>query len=154
MSMKTVTPTRSPSGRTPTLLWVLLIIVALALLVVIPFATWLFQQDLPPFNITIDGTEYIRSVDLGALSVGHKLVLVATVFAAVVAVLIAVPVLVVTVLAAVLIAVVLGVGLPLVMVAAMLVVALSPILLLLALMRWMWRSSTQRAAAPRGLPVV
>jgi hypothetical protein len=40
------------------------------------------------------------------------------------------------------------------MVAAMLVVALSPVLLLLALLRWMWRSSTRRTPVSSGVPVV
>jgi hypothetical protein len=154
MSMKTVTPTHGGGRRTPTLLWLMLIVVGLALLVVIPFGTWLFQQDLPPFNVTIDGTEYVRSIDLGGLAISHKLAVIVAVFAAVVALLIAVPVLIASVLAAVAIAVVFGVGVPLIVAAVMVVIALSPILLLLALASWLWRSSTRRSPGSAGVPVL
>jgi hypothetical protein len=61
---------------------------------------------------------------------------------------------VLTVLFAVLVALVLGVGVPLVLVAVMVVLMLSPLLLLAALVRWAWRSSTQRTPVMGGVPVL
>jgi hypothetical protein len=141
------------SRRTPNWLWILLIVVSLALLAVIPLGAWLFQQDLPPFNVVIDGSEQVHTIHLGALSIGHKLALVAAVFAGLVALLIAVPVALATVLVGVVIALVLGIGLPLFIFAVMVLVMLSPVLLLVAMLRWIWRSSARRETVSARLPV-
>jgi hypothetical protein len=50
--------------------------------------------------------------------------------------------------------VVFGVGIPLVVAAVMVVLALSPILMLLALVGWLWRSSTRRRPGSAGVPVL
>jgi hypothetical protein len=145
-------PARSARRRTPTWLWLLLIVTGLALLAVIPVASWLFQQNLPPFTLVIDGSD-VHQVQLGALSFGQRLALVVGLFAAIVAVLVAVPLAVLVVCATVLLGLLLGVGLPLVVFAAVAAVLLSPLLLLAALARWAWRASgpRQAAAPPRGL---
>ena len=145
MSEIAITPTRTPRRRTSTWLWLLLIVVGLALLVAIPFAAWLFQQDLPPFTVMIGDSE-VHSVHLGALTDGQRFAVVGAVFAAVFAVLVVVPLVLVVVCASVLVSVVLGVGLPLLLIAGIVFVLLSPLLLLIALARWIWRASATRAA--------
>ena len=144
MSEIATTPTRNARKRTSTWLWLLLIVIGLALLVVIPFAAWLFQQDLPPFTIMI-GDSGTHQVHIGALSAGQRFGVVVALFAAIVAVLIAVPLVLVVVCTTVLLSALLGIGLPLIMVAAIVLVVLSPLLLLLALARWVWRASARRA---------
>ena len=118
MSEPAIAPTRKVRRRTPTWLWLLLIVVALALLVVIPFAAWLFEQNLPPFTVFI-GDSKVLQVHLGALTDGQRFAAVAGLFAAIVAAIVAV---------------------------------LSPLLLLIALARWIWRASATRA--PRSGAVV
>ena len=67
MSEAALTPTRRKLERTSTGLWLLLIVIGLALLIVIPFAAWLFQQDLPSLTIMIGDSE-VHRVHLGALT--------------------------------------------------------------------------------------
>src|SRR6185295_9706913 len=126
-----------------TWVWLLLIVVGIALLVAVAFASWIFQQDLPPFTVMI-GDSQVHSVHLGALTDGQRFAIVGVVFAAVFAVLITVPLVLVVVCASVLVSVVLGVGLPLLLVAGIVFVLLSPLLLLVALARWIWRASAAR----------
>ena len=146
MSEMSVTPTRPARRGMPTWLVLMLIVIGLALLIVLPFTAWLFDQQLPPFSIVIDGTEHVYSVHLGALSEGHRAVIAVTVFAVVVALLVAVPIVVATLLATVAIVLVLSIGLPLVMTAALLLAFLSPVLLLVFLARWIWRTQSRPAA--------
>jgi hypothetical protein len=134
----------SDEGQTSTGLRLLLIVIGLALLIVIPFAAWLFQQDLPSLTIMIGDSE-VHRVQLGALTDGQRFGAITALFAAIVAVLIIVPFVLMVVCATVLVSVVLGIGLPLLLVAAILLVVLSPLLLLLALARWIWRASAARA---------
>jgi|GEM_PF-6675917 len=133
MSEVTVTPTRTARRPTPTWLLLLMIVIGLALLIVLPIATWLFQQDLPSFSVIIEGAERVNS---GALSLEQRFVLVVLMFAAVIALLIALPVALLFVLA-------LGVGVPLLAVLLVTFALFSPILLLLALVRRIWRASTR-----------
>jgi hypothetical protein len=143
MTEAAVTPTRRTPRRTSTWLWLLLISAGLALLLVIPIAAWLFQQDLPPFTVIVGGSE-THQVHLGALSVGQRVAVLAGLFTAMVAVLIAVPLVLVLACVTLLVSVVLGIGLPLILVAAILLVVLSPLWLLIALARSVWRASAAR----------
>lgn len=147
MSEIAITPTTIARHGASIWLRLLLIIIGLALVVAIPFAVWILQQDLPPLTVMI-GDSQVHQVQLGVLSHGQRLAVVAAVFAAVVAVLIAVPLVIVVVCATVLVSVVLGVGLPLVIVAGITFLLLSPLLLLMALARWIWRASAARAPLP------
>jgi hypothetical protein len=131
-----------------TWLWLLLIVIGLALLIVTPIAAWLFQQELAPFSIVIDGTEHVYSVHLGGLSEGHRALIVIGLFAVVVAVLVAIPIVVATLLAIACIGFVLSIGLPVVMTAALVLAFLSPLLLLVFLARRVWRGAGKRAPAP------
>jgi hypothetical protein len=149
MSEMSVTPTRPARRGMPTWLVLMLIVIGLALLIVLPFAAWLFDQQLAPFSIVIDGTEHVYSVHLGALSEGHRAVIVVGVFAVVVALLVAIPVVVATLAAIVCIGFVLSIGLPVVMTAVLVLAFLSPLLLVALLVRWLWRPSTRAVRADR-----
>jgi len=138
-------PTVTPRRRTPTWLWVLLILFALAVLVTLSVVGWLAQIDGTPAQIVIDGTE-VWVFDPSTFSAGQKVALAAGAVVAVLLALIVVPVALVVALLGVAVGLVVGIGVPLALVVLVAALVCSPLLLVIAFGVWLWR----RAASPRG----
>jgi hypothetical protein len=143
--MMTTVPTVPARHRTPTWLWVLLTLVALAVLIACAAVGWVASLDGAPVHVVIDGTEY-GNFDLASLPTGHKAGLVAGLVLAIVAVMVVVPVALLIGLAGLAIGLVFGLGLPLLIVALVLALVCSPIVLLVALVWWVLRKSRAPAA--------
>lgn len=120
------------------------LLVAFVALAAVATVGWLFSFDLTPVHIVIDGSETL-SFDLGSLTAGQKLALAAGLLAALLVALVVVPVALLIALAALAIGLVLGIGVPLLVGLLVLALALSPLMLIVALAAWLWR----RSALPR-----
>ena len=112
------------SGRWP---WVLGALLVLFLGAMVLSWTALSAVDTAPFSVVIDGERVFEDVDLSALHPGHLLTLAAVLALALLSLMVVVPVAMLTVLACVVVGVLAVVGLPLLVVAVVLAVLLSPL---------------------------
>jgi len=137
-------PTVAPRRRTPTWLWVLLILLALSVLITLSVVGWMAQVDAPA-QIVIDGTE-VWLFDPATFSAGQKIALLAGLVVALLVATIVVPIALLLALVGLVIGLVVGIGVPLALVVLVTALVCSPLLLVVAFGVWLWR----RAASPRG----
>ena len=139
--MSSIAPRRMPRWA-----WVAMGLIALSLLLVVPFIGWIASLDDVPVHVVIDGVESFNGADIAAQAASHKLALAVVAMLVVWVALIAVPVALLFGLAALLMALLLGVGLPLLVTLLALLCLLSPLWLVLALAWWLWRRTSATPA--------
>jgi hypothetical protein len=128
--------------------WWLLTSFVIALICVIGLVTALGHLGDQPLHVIVDGQEVGNGLDitLDSLPVAHKVALVSALVLAAVLLMLVVPIVLVIVLAAVALALLAGVGLPLIALAAVLLVVTSPIWIVVGLI-WMVVRANRRASA-------
>jgi len=126
--------------RTPTWIWVAACLCAVAVMIVLSAVGWALEVQVPPVHVVIDGVE--RTLNLDALPPEHKAMLAVGLLVVAVAALIALPVALLAGLAGLVVAVIFVIGFPLLMVTVILALVLSPVLLVGALVVWLWRRSS------------
>lgn len=122
--MNTVALSPRRSSRWP---WVMGLLLVLFLGAMALTWTALSAVDTAPFSVVIDGERVFDDVDLSTLHPGHLLTLAAVLALALLALLVVVPTAMLIVLVCVLVGVLAVVGLPLLVVAVVLGVLLSPL---------------------------
>jgi hypothetical protein len=129
--------------------WPLVLLVFVVAGAGLMLALWhgLSALDSMPINVSIDGERIVTGYDLASLPPLHKLVIVAAAVFALTAVLVVVPLAVLMALAGVTVGLLLAIGLPLLVVAAVLGLLLSPLILLVWLLWRLLRSSPPGAPA-------
>ncbi|WP_280153712.1 hypothetical protein [Piscinibacter sp. XHJ-5] len=128
-------------ARTPGWVWAIVALFAVALLATVSVVGWLSGFEMTPVHIVIDGSEAL-SFDLATLTDGHKVAIVLGLLAALLVVLVVVPVALVVGLAALAIGLLFGLGVPLLVGLLLMLLALSPLLLLVAFAWWLWRRAS------------
>jgi hypothetical protein len=127
--------------------WIVLVLwVAAMLIAAAAGASWVADTHAMPVHVVIDGDE-VWTVDPAVLGLEPWMVALGL-LAALLAVIVVVPVALAIAFAALAIGLVFGLGVPLLVGLLVTAVALSPLLLLVALGVWLWRRS---AAAPANI---
>jgi hypothetical protein len=144
--MMNTVPTLAARRRTPTWLWLLLIVVMLSVLAVTMVLSWVGELDLPT-RVVINGTDY-GFLDPTPLSVPATFAVACAIVLALMLALVLIPVALLVALAGVVIGVVFGVGVPLMAVALVLALLCSPVLLVGGLVWWIWSKSQVARPAP------
>jgi hypothetical protein len=116
--------------------WLLLVLLVVAAAGFVSILTAIHAVNPMPMNISIDGEDVVRGLDLASMPAAHKVVFAGVVLMALLAALVVLPVaLLIGVMALLLVALVV-VGLPLLAAAMVVAIALSPLLLVVWLL---WR---------------
>jgi hypothetical protein len=129
----------------PTWARIAIVMLVLSVLFTVALVAWVASFDPVPLHIVIDGAEP-WTFDPSTLSAGHWLALVGGLFLGIVLLAVLIPTALLIALGGVMLGLVVGLGVPLLMIGLLTALALSPVLLLIALGAWLWRRPTANIA--------
>lgn len=147
----TTTPDAAGAARrrTPTWAWLLALLFGVSLLLLLAVVGWVLEVGIPPLSITIDG-EQLPAIQIDEFTRGQKLALAIALLVALIAAMVLLPVALLIVLVGVALTLLIGIGLPVLLVVLVAALLLSPLLLVAALVWWLWRRSARLSPAGGG----
>lgn len=144
--------TTSPAStrRTPTWIWVLLILSTLTIFIVMSIVGFVAEYGMAPVDIVVEGER--TTIDLGEMDEGEIFGAILALFLVVFVGLVAVPIVVLGVIALALLGVAIGLVVTVLSTLVGLAIVFVPLILVALLVRWAWRQSSRAPAAPEGSP--
>lgn len=144
--------TTSPAStrRTPTWIWVLLILFTLTIFIVMSIVGFVAEYGMVPVDIVVEGER--TTIDLSELDEGEIFGAILALFLVVFVGLVAVPIVVLGVIALGLLGVAIGLVVTVLSTLVGLAIVFVPLILVALLVRWAWRQSSRAPAAPEGSP--
>ena len=146
-----MTTSTTPARRTPSWLWVLLILLSLTLFIVMSIVGFVAEYGMVPVDIVVDGGERV-TIDLSDMDEGEIFGAVIALFLVVFIALVAVPLVVLAIIAFALLGVAIGLVVTVISTLIGLAIVFAPIVFLVLLVRWAWTRSSRPPAAPEGSP--